>query len=365
MLGAHIVVVEVPRLFDGVLDHLLGAGRLGQAAHGDHLGPALTSFSTSRRTLRRSHRGSSARSRRPRTFLHEPGRMCSVPMYSWLKRWASLVGQGHDFACRSVNRSNIFWHSREGESSPLYSHRTAPAAQRRRPGLKTVHLRIQTAMKEQKVCRSNTYGGWKGRPTRVLAAAKNRRGRHRLYRLHKPCRSEEVGCRPGIEATLSPPPRSRCRFRLPSASLAEFGTQKGESRVGRATGSRLRISTRARRFPRNIQDRVHYHAARASPPRDRAGPPVGEAFRERCRWEVGKMAKRSHSRSFQDRWPRAAGHSCHRWPPCLVQRREPGPVHQKFNAATASFKGKVVGCVVTVQRQELRSRSPKSSRRAS
>ena len=41
VLGAHVVMVEVPRLFHRVFDHLLGPRRLRQLAHGDHVGPAL------------------------------------------------------------------------------------------------------------------------------------------------------------------------------------------------------------------------------------------------------------------------------------------------------------------------------------
>ena len=41
VLGADVVVVEVAGLLDRVLDDLLGPRRLGQLAHGDHLGAAL------------------------------------------------------------------------------------------------------------------------------------------------------------------------------------------------------------------------------------------------------------------------------------------------------------------------------------
>ena len=44
MLGAHIIVVQCPRLFDGILDDLLGLGGLGQLAHGYHVGPAFYEF---------------------------------------------------------------------------------------------------------------------------------------------------------------------------------------------------------------------------------------------------------------------------------------------------------------------------------
>ena len=41
VLGAHVVVVQVARFLDRVLDDLLGAGRLRELAHGHHLGAAL------------------------------------------------------------------------------------------------------------------------------------------------------------------------------------------------------------------------------------------------------------------------------------------------------------------------------------
>ena len=41
VLGADVIVIQVARLFDGVLDDLLGPGGLGQLAHGDHVRAAL------------------------------------------------------------------------------------------------------------------------------------------------------------------------------------------------------------------------------------------------------------------------------------------------------------------------------------
>ena len=41
MLSADVVVVEIARFFDRVLNDLLGARRLRQLAHGHHLGAAL------------------------------------------------------------------------------------------------------------------------------------------------------------------------------------------------------------------------------------------------------------------------------------------------------------------------------------
>jgi hypothetical protein len=41
VLGTDVVVVEVPRLLDGVLDDAFGPGGVGQLAHGDHFGSAF------------------------------------------------------------------------------------------------------------------------------------------------------------------------------------------------------------------------------------------------------------------------------------------------------------------------------------
>ena len=53
-------------------------------------GPAFTNFSTSMRTLRRSmDKRLSTLAPTPLPSFTKPNRTCSVPMYSWLKRWAS------------------------------------------------------------------------------------------------------------------------------------------------------------------------------------------------------------------------------------------------------------------------------------
>ena len=53
-------------------------------------GPLWTSFSTSRRILRRStSRFLSTLAATPLPSLMRPSSTCSVPMYSWLKRCAS------------------------------------------------------------------------------------------------------------------------------------------------------------------------------------------------------------------------------------------------------------------------------------
>ena len=71
-------------------------------------GPLLTSFSTSSRTLRRStSRFFSTLAPTPEPSFTSPSRMCSVPMYSWLKRCASWFASAMTFRARSVKRSNI------------------------------------------------------------------------------------------------------------------------------------------------------------------------------------------------------------------------------------------------------------------
>jgi len=41
MLGTHIIVIERTGFLDGVFNHLLGTGGLGQLAHGHHIRAAL------------------------------------------------------------------------------------------------------------------------------------------------------------------------------------------------------------------------------------------------------------------------------------------------------------------------------------
>ena len=52
--------------------------------------------------------------------------MCSVPMYSWLKRWASWFARAMTLRARSVNRSNMSISCRPGGLSPGPSSRTKP-----------------------------------------------------------------------------------------------------------------------------------------------------------------------------------------------------------------------------------------------
>ena len=106
---ADVVVIEVARFLDGVFDDLLGPRRLRQLAHGRPCpGPLWTIFSTSRRILRRSmSRFLRTLAATPEPSLTRPSRMCSVPMYSWLKRCASWLASCITLRARSVKRSYI------------------------------------------------------------------------------------------------------------------------------------------------------------------------------------------------------------------------------------------------------------------
>src|SRR5579883_2427717 len=71
-------------------------------------GPDCTIFSTSRRILRRSmSRFFNTLAATPEPSLTRPRRMCSVPIYSWLKRWASWLASCMTLRARSVKRSYI------------------------------------------------------------------------------------------------------------------------------------------------------------------------------------------------------------------------------------------------------------------
>src|SRR3954470_4483938 len=98
-------------------------------------GPDWTIFSTSRRILRRStSRFFRTLAATPDPSLTRPRRMCSVPMYSWLKRCASWLASCITFLARSVKRSYM-----GGSSKHLRSPRTrlqgAAAALRALDGL--------------------------------------------------------------------------------------------------------------------------------------------------------------------------------------------------------------------------------------
>ena len=81
-------------------------------------GPLWTSFSTSKRILRRStSRFLSTLAATPVPSLTRPNNMCSVPMYSWLKRCASWLASCMTLRARSVKRSYIFPPCRSGSDS--------------------------------------------------------------------------------------------------------------------------------------------------------------------------------------------------------------------------------------------------------
>jgi hypothetical protein len=100
VLGADIVVVEVARLFDGVLDDLLGAGRLGQLAHRDHLGAGLDELLDLEADLAQvdievlEDVGPDAGA-----FLDQPEQDVLGPDVLVVEPLGFLVGQGHDLAC--------------------------------------------------------------------------------------------------------------------------------------------------------------------------------------------------------------------------------------------------------------------------
>src|SRR5688572_24804355 len=69
-------------------------------------GPPWTIFSTSRRIfLTSTSRLFRVVAAVPLPSLTRPSRMCSVPMYSWLNRWASMLASCITLRARSVKRS--------------------------------------------------------------------------------------------------------------------------------------------------------------------------------------------------------------------------------------------------------------------
>ncbi len=113
VLGADVVVVEVARFLDGVLDDLLGPRRLGQLAHRDHVGAALDELLDLEPDLAQidvevlEHVGADARA-----FLDQAEQDVLGPDVLVVEPLGLLVGQGHDLS-RSIGEP--FKH----RSSPL------------------------------------------------------------------------------------------------------------------------------------------------------------------------------------------------------------------------------------------------------
>jgi hypothetical protein len=109
VLGADVVVVEVARLLDGVLDHLLGARSLRELAHRDHLGAALDKLLDLEADLAEVDVEVLQHVRADtRPFLHEAEQDVLRPDVLVVEALGLLVGQGHHLAGRSVSRSNMW-----------------------------------------------------------------------------------------------------------------------------------------------------------------------------------------------------------------------------------------------------------------
>ncbi len=99
VLGADVVVVEVPGFLDGVLDDLFGAGGLGQLAHGDHFRAWLDELLDLEADLAEvdvevlEDVGADARA-----LFDEPEQDVLGPDVLVVEALGLLVGQGHHFA---------------------------------------------------------------------------------------------------------------------------------------------------------------------------------------------------------------------------------------------------------------------------
>src|SRR4051812_21404450 len=96
-------------------------------------GPVWTIFSTSSRIFLRSmSRFLSTLAATPDPSLTRPRRMCSVPMYSWLNRWASWLASCITLRARSVKRSYI--EAVSDRPAPAAAHVTTGGRVERCPG---------------------------------------------------------------------------------------------------------------------------------------------------------------------------------------------------------------------------------------
>ena len=99
VFGADVIVVEVARLFDRVLDHFLGSRRLGELAHGDHVRPGLHELLDLQANFAQidvevlQHIGADAG-----TFLDQSQQNVLGPDIFVVEALGFLVGQGHDFS---------------------------------------------------------------------------------------------------------------------------------------------------------------------------------------------------------------------------------------------------------------------------
>jgi hypothetical protein len=99
VLGAHVVVVEVASLFDGVLDDLLGSRGLRELAHRDHLRATLDELLDFEANLAKvdvevlEHVGPD-----PRPFLHEAEQDVLGPDVFVVESLRLLIGERHHLA---------------------------------------------------------------------------------------------------------------------------------------------------------------------------------------------------------------------------------------------------------------------------
>ena len=107
VLGAHVVVVQIPRFLHRVLDDLLGPRRLRQLAHRDHLGTALDQLLDLQTDLAQvhvevlQHVGGHAAA-----FLHQAEQDVLRADVLVVEPLCFLIGQLHDLA-RAVRKSFV------------------------------------------------------------------------------------------------------------------------------------------------------------------------------------------------------------------------------------------------------------------
>ena len=114
VFGADVVVVEVPRLFHRVLDHLLGARRLWQLAHRDHVRSRLNDLLNLKANLAEidikvlQHVGGNAG-----TFLHQSKQDVLGADVFVIEPLGLLIGQLH-YLAGAISESLVHAEASEG-----------------------------------------------------------------------------------------------------------------------------------------------------------------------------------------------------------------------------------------------------------
>ena len=96
---AHVIVIEISGLFDGIFDDFLGARRLGQLAHGHHVGTGLDDLLDFHANFTQVDvQVLQDVGRHARTFFHQPEQDVFGADVLMVEALRLLIGELHHFA---------------------------------------------------------------------------------------------------------------------------------------------------------------------------------------------------------------------------------------------------------------------------